>query len=57
MSNENEFCKNGVAYVAVEGDGCRNCAFEEKCIADLHNCSSKQRSDNRDIIWTRKLHE
>jgi hypothetical protein len=53
---QNEFSKNGVAYVAVPGDNCDECAFRQKCIAETHPCWFN-RDDGQDITWQRKLHE
>lgn len=55
MTNtENKFKHDGFWYIAVEQDGCRNCAFQSgwpnKCIL-VPNCVSGQRQDNRNVIF------
>ena len=58
MNNtENRFKHKGVWYIAVEGDGCRNCAFNEdgndcnNIQGDFVACNFQKRFDNRDVIF------
>jgi hypothetical protein len=53
MTTENEFTRNGMRFVAVEGDDCSKCYFESKCISDIHPCMTMGRTDRMDIVWTR----
>lgn len=59
-NTENRFKYEGVWYIAVETDGCRNCAFNinkpTRCNIDLVEdlnigCSRFYRKDNRNVIF------
>lgn len=54
QNTENKFKHDGLWYIAVEQDGCRNCEFKSgwpnKCIL-VPNCVSEQRQDNRNVIF------
>lgn len=59
-NTENRFKHEGVWYIAVEQDGCRNCAFKidkpPACKLDsvaekLPGCSMVDRKDNRSVIF------
>ena len=55
-NTENKFNYNGLWYVAVEQDGCRNCAFSDgkKCFANdetVPACNEFERKDNRNVIF------
>ena len=55
-NTENKFKYNGLWYIAVEQEGCRNCAFSDgkKCSADddiMPACSEFDRKDNRSVIF------
>ena len=54
QNTENKFKHDGLWYIAVEQDGCRNCEFKSgwpnKCIL-VPNCVSGQRQDNRNVIF------
>lgn len=64
MSDEQEFALNGVAYAAMpeeageyEYNSCLGCAFKSSgCVIREHPCFKKGRTDNRNIIWKKKLH-
>ena len=56
-NTENKFKHDGVWYIAVEQDGCRNCAFktyDSRCYfpvgVDIW-CSRDGRNDNRSVIF------
>lgn len=62
MTNtENKFRHYGVWYIAVEQDGCRNCAFNcggTGCASydcsygyAFPSCNSIERKDNRSVIF------
>ena len=60
QNTENKFKHDGLWYIAVEQDGCRNCAFDTnkptQCgldlIEDLNiGCSLFYRKDNRNVIF------
>ena len=59
-NTENKFNHNGLWYIAVEQDGCRNCEFNvnkpTRCNLDLVEdmnigCSRFYRKDNRSVIF------
>lgn len=56
QNTENKFKHDGLWYIAVEQDGCRNCEFKSgwpnKCLM-VPNCVSGQRKDNRNVIFVR----
>ena len=59
-NTENKFKHEGVWYIAVEQDGCRNCDFcnndedcEAGCIDDFPACVYQHRQDNRNVIFVR----
>ena len=56
QNTENKFKHDGFWYIAVDGDGCRNCEFQSgwpnKCVL-VPNCVSGQRQDNRNVIFVR----
>ena len=61
MTNtENRFKHEGVWYISVLGDGCRNCAFNidspPSCklysvVEKLPGCSTVDRKDRRSVIF------
>lgn len=58
MTNtENRFKHEGVWYIAVEQDGCRNCDFKigrNRCMVtfkDVPACTMQIRKDKRDVIF------
>ena len=61
QNTENKFNHNGLWYIAVEQDGCRNCEFDtgknsHVCKLDLipnlcPGCSKCDRQDNRSVIF------
>lgn len=61
MNAGNEFALNGVAYVAQDaptiGSFCTGCAFDNPgCEVGLkYHCDPGSRSDQRNIIWKKKL--
>lgn len=56
-NTENKFKHDGVWYIAVEQDGCRNCAFKTYdvgCRFPINSnigCSKDGRKDNRNVIF------
>lgn len=59
-NTENRFKHEGVWYIAVEGDGCRNCAFNidspsscklDSVVEKLPGCSTVDRKDRRSVIF------
>lgn len=55
-STENRFKYEGVWYIAVEQDGCRNCAFSDgkKCSANdeiVTACNEFERKDKLNMIF------
>jgi len=56
-NTENKFKQNGVWYIAVEQDGCRNCAFktyDSRCCFPVELdiwCSIEERRDKRSVIF------
>ena len=61
QNTENKFKHDGLWYIAVEQDGCRNCDFKkgkQGCNLDLVEdmnigCSRFYRKDNRNVIFVR----
>lgn len=58
MNNtENKFMHEGVWYIAVEQDGCRNCAFKtgksgcKVAFQSIPDCRKEERKDNRSVIF------
>lgn len=55
-NTENRFKHEGVWYIAVEQDGCRNCAFSDrkKCSANdeiVPACNEFKRKDKLSVIF------
>lgn len=58
-NTENRFKHDGVWYIAVEQDGCRNCAFyggDKQCSAPIPEVNlvppcGANRKDNRSVIF------
>lgn len=55
-NTENRFKHDGVWYIAVEQDGCRNCEFSDgkKCSANDDTdpaCNEFERKDKRNVIF------
>ena len=58
-NTENKFKYNGLWYIAIEQEGCRNCAFREwrHCTSpDPHDgkvphCAGINRNDMKDVIF------
>ena len=61
QNTENKFKHDGLWYIAVEQDGCRNCEFSAinaGCVLDqtycnVPACSKCDRQDNRNVIFVR----
>ena len=61
QNTENKFNHNGLWYIAVEQDGCRNCDFDtgqDSHVCKLDSipnsfpcCSKCDRQDNRNVIF------
>ena len=60
-NTENKFKHEGVWYIAVEQDGCRNCAFKKGksgCKATFQSvpaCRKEERKDNRSVIFVEAM--
>jgi len=58
-STENRFKHDGVWYIAVEQDGCRNCAFKtgksgcKVTFQSVPACRKEERKDNRSVIFVK----
>lgn len=58
-NTENRFKHDGVWYIAVEQDGCRNCAFKtgkNGCKVTFQStpaCRKEERKDNRSVIFVK----
>jgi len=55
-NTENKFEYNGLIYIAVEQEGCRNCDFSnnKKCTANdefVPACNFMEREDVKDVIF------
>ena len=56
-STKNRFKHDGVWYIAVEQDGCRNCAFKtgksgcKVTFQSVPACRKEERKDNRSVIF------
>ena len=59
QNTENKFKHDGLWYIAVEQDGCRNCDFRnndgdcEIACVDSPKCYADGRQDNRNVIFVR----
>lgn len=61
QNTENKFKHDGLWYIAVEQDGCRNCDFcaiNTGCVLDqtfctVPACNKGDRKDNRNVIFVR----
>lgn len=61
QNTENKFKHDGLWYIAVEQDGCRNCDFcaiNTGCVLDktfcaVPACNKVYRQDNRNVIFVR----
>lgn len=58
-STENRFKHEGVWCIAVEQDGCRNCAFKtgksgcKVAFQSIPACRKEERKDNRSVIFVK----
>ena len=56
-NTENRFKHDGVWYITVEQDGCRNCAFKtgksgcKVAFQSIPACRKEERKDNRYVIF------
>jgi len=60
QNTENKFKHDGLWYIAVEQDGCRNCEFKtttgcelDSIFCDVPECGMQDRQDNRNAIFVR----
>ena len=57
QNTENKFKHDGLWYIAVEQDGCRNCDFKkgkQGCKVQFLSapaCRKEERKDNRNVIF------